>query len=134
MEMLRAIDPKSAVPIYRQVMDQISRAVAAGVLASGDQLPSVRELAAQLLLNPNTIARVYRDLEREGLVEMRRGEGTYISPDASALRESERRRLIAEELAAAARDVHSFGVPEEEAIRLFREALHKQNPGRKDSR
>ncbi len=132
--MLRSIDPKSAVPIYRQVMDQICRAVAAGVLVSGEQLPSVRELAAQLLLNPNTIARVYRDLEREGLVETRRGEGTYISSNASALREAERRRLIAEELAAVARDVQAFGFSEAEAMQLFREALDHENSGRKDSK
>ena len=130
--MLRAIDPKSATPIYRQVMDQISRAIAAGVLASGDQLPSVRELAAQLLLNPNTVARVYRDLERDGLVETRRGEGTYISSDASALREAERRRLVAEGLAAVARDVHAFGLSDSEAVRLFREALDHDNSGRKE--
>jgi GntR family transcriptional regulator len=132
--MLRAIDPKSAVPIYRQVMDQISRAVAAGVLVRGEQLPSVRELAAQLLLNPNTIARVYRDLEREGLVETRRGEGTYISPNASALREAERTRLISEQLSAVAQDVHTFGLSEAKALKLFREALTKADSGRKDSK
>jgi GntR family transcriptional regulator len=130
--MLRAIDPKSATPIYRQVMDQVSRAVAAGVLASGDQLPSVRELAAQLLLNPNTVARVYRDLEREGLVETRRGEGTYISSNASALREAERRRLIATQLAAVARDVHAFGLSGAEAVKLFREALDHEDSRRKE--
>jgi len=131
--MLRAIDPKSATPIYRQVMDQISRAVAAGVVAAGDQLPSVRELAAQLLLNPNTVARVYRDLEREGLVETRRGEGTYISANASALREAERRRLVAEQLAVVARDVHAFGLSGTEAVKLFREALDHEDSGRKES-
>ena len=130
--MLRAIDPKAATPIYRQVMDQISRAVAGGVLASGDQLPSVRELAAQLLLNPNTVARVYRDLEREGLVETRRGEGTYISSNASALREAERRRLIAEQLAEVARDVRAFGLSGAEAVRLFREALDHEDSRRKE--
>ncbi len=130
--MLRSIDPKSAIPIYRQVIDQVHREVAAGRLAAGDQLPSVRELAAQLLLNPNTVARVYRDLERDGVVETRRGEGTYVSDNAAVMRETERRRLVSEALAAVARDVHTFGISDEEAVRLLRKALAAEPAGRED--
>ena len=131
--MLNSINPKSAVPIYRQIMDQIRRGVAAGTLAPGDQLPSVRELAAQLLINPNTAARVYRDLERDGLLETRRGQGTYISADASAMAESERKRIIAERLEEVAREVRAFALSEEEALRLFRDILNRRG-GRKDQR
>jgi len=130
--MLRAIDPKSALPIYRQITDQIHREIAAGRLAPGDQLPSVRELASQLLLNPNTVARVYRDLERDGVVEMRRGEGTYVSDNATSLKEAERRRLVSEALAAVARDVRAFGLSEEEAVRLLRQALAREKAARKE--
>ena len=121
--MIERIDPKSAVPIHRQIGDQIRRGVAAGLLAPGDQLPSVRELAAQLLVNPNTAARVYRDLERDGLLETRRGQGTYIAEGAVSLSQRDRLRLIAEHLERAARDVRAFGLSEEEAVRLFRETL-----------
>jgi GntR family transcriptional regulator len=121
--MFDSINAKSGLPIYRQITDQIHRAVAAGKLQPGDQLPSVRELAAQLLVNPNTVAKVYRDLERDGLLAARRGQGTYISPSASSLADLERFRLIAEQLAQTARDVRAFGVPPERAVELFRSIL-----------
>ena len=121
--MLDSIDPKSALPIYRQISDQIRRGVAAGQLAPGDQLPSVRDLAARLLVNPNTVARVYRDLERDGLLETRRGQGTYIAITAEAIADSERRRLIAAALEHVASDVRAFGIASEEAVEMFRAAL-----------
>jgi len=132
--MLNSIDPKSALPIYRQIIAQIRRGVAAGLLAPGDQLPSVRELAARLLVNPNTVARVYRDLERDGLLETRRGQGTFISANAEALAESERRRLLAEQLEEVARDARAFGLSDEAALELFRASLANQRPGRKERR
>jgi GntR family transcriptional regulator len=121
--MLDTIDPKSALPIYRQIIDQIRRAVAAGQLAPGDQLPSVRDLAARLLVNPNTVARVYRDLERDGLLETRRGQGTYISAAAAAMADSERRRLIADQLEKVAQDARAFGLDPEDAVAMFRSVL-----------
>ena len=122
--MFDSINPKSPLPIYRQIIVQICRGIAAGQLAPGDRLPSVRELASRLLVNTNTVARVYSDHEREGLIETRRGQGTFISPNAAAETEAERRRLIAEQLEAVARDVHAFGLSEETAIDLFREILN----------
>ena len=94
-----------------------------------------RELGAvDVLVNPNTVARVYRDLERDGLLETRRGQGTYISANASALAESERRRLVSENLDAAARDVHAFGLSEKAALDLFREVLANRRPQREEER
>ena len=130
--MMQPIDPKSALPIHRQIADQIRRSVAAGLLEPGDQLPSVRELAARLLVNPNTVAKVYRDLERDGLLETRRGQGTFISPEVAALAEADRRRLLAEQLEAAARDVHAFGLSDKAALDLFREVLANRRRGRED--
>jgi GntR family transcriptional regulator len=124
--MLDAVDPKAGLPVYRQITEQIQRAVAAGHLQPGDQLPSVRELAAQLLVNPNTVAKVYRDLERDGLLATRRGAGTYISPSAASLAELERFRLISEQLARVATDVRAFGVSPERALALFRSLLNGQ--------
>ncbi len=132
--MLHSIDPKSAVPIYLQITEQLRRSVAAGLLLPGDQLPSVRELAARLLVNPNTVAKVYRDLERDGLLETRRGQGTFIAADAAAMAEGERRRLLTDELRAVARDVHAFGLDDESALDLFRRVLKDEKPGRKDRR
>ncbi len=131
--MFDSINPKSALPIYRQITDQIRRRVAAGLFAPGDKLLSVRELAAKLLVNPNTIAKVYRDLEREGLLETRRGDGTYIASDAIALAETERTRIIEEELRAIARDIRAFGLSDHAAVDLFRRALSRESE-RKDRR
>jgi GntR family transcriptional regulator len=130
--MLNHIDPKSALPIYRQIIEQIRRSVAAGLLAPGDQLPSVRDLASQLLVNPNTVARVYRDLERDGLLETRRGQGTYIAASATALIESERRRLIADQLEVVARDIRAFGISEEAAVQMLRDTLGRRRASRKE--
>jgi len=124
--MLNSINPKSAVPIYVQVMDQIRRQVAAGVLAPGDQLPSVREMASQLLINPNTAARVYRDLERDGLLETRRGQGTYIASNASSLAEPERKRIVSGRLKEIVEEARGLGISDEAILRLCREALGRR--------
>lgn len=86
------VEPGRGVPIYVQLMDQIRRAVASGILPPGEQLPSVRDLALQLSINPNTIARVYQELEREGVVKSLRGRGTFVTEFASTL--SDRERLV----------------------------------------
>jgi len=129
--MLISINPKSALPIYHQIAEQIRRSVAAGKLQPGEQLPSVRELATQILVNPNTVARVYRDLEQEGLLETRRGQGTYISAAAAALAEAERKKLIAEQLKKTAQDVRHFGLSPESALEIFHRLLYPSSD-RKD--
>ena len=72
------LDPKSGVPPYLQVAQQIRQALVAGVLVAGDQLPTVKEVVTQLAINPNTVFKGYRELEREGLVEGRPGAGTFV--------------------------------------------------------
>jgi GntR family transcriptional regulator len=84
------VEPGRGVPIYIQIMDQIRRSVAGGTLAPGEQLPSVRDLALQLAINPNTISKAYQELEHEGVVYTLRGRGTFVSGQASALSESDR--------------------------------------------
>jgi len=124
--MLNSVNPKSAIPIYLQIIGQIRRQVAAGVLTPGDQLPSVREMASQLLINPNTAARVYRDLERDGLIETRRGQGTYVSPNASSLAESERKSLVSERLRELVDEARSLGLSDDAIFELFRETLNSR--------
>jgi GntR family transcriptional regulator len=72
------INPSSGVPIYLQIKDQLRRAVQGRMLAPGTQLPTVRQMAAQLVVNPNTVARAYRELEQEGYLDPRRGVGTFV--------------------------------------------------------
>lgn len=73
------VDPHSGVPIYVQLKEQIRKSVASGQLASGEQLPSVRELALKLTINPNTVSKTYQELEREGVIRSARGLGTFVS-------------------------------------------------------
>jgi GntR family transcriptional regulator len=126
--MLNSINPKSAVPIYMQIIGQIRRQVAAGLLTPGDQLPSVRDLASQLLINPNTAARVYRDLERDGLIETRRGHGTYVSPTAAAMAEPERQRIVSERFKELIDEARGLGLSDGAILNLCQKTLATHRP------
>lgn len=105
------LDPASGVPFYRQIQDQILAAVATKRLAPGDRLPTVRALAVELSVNPNTVARAYRDLEIRGVLATQQGNGSFISAQQVERDELKQRRrtvqLVDEFLARAAR----LGVP-----------------------
>ncbi|HEX7122277.1 MAG TPA: GntR family transcriptional regulator [Gemmatimonadaceae bacterium] len=105
--MFRHIDPRSPLPIYAQISSRVRLAIAAGELCAGDPLPSVRVLAAQLRVNPATVVQAYRDLENDGVVDVRQGSGTYVAqltPERkSRAREQEARRLVRNLLEQAAR-------------------------------
>ena len=90
------LDTKSGVPFYRQVIDQVKSAIATGRLDPGDQLPTVRQLAVDLSINPNTVSRGYRELELTGLVETQMGSGTFVSQKKVERDEVERRRILDE--------------------------------------
>lgn len=89
-----ALDLHSGVPIYRQIIDQVMGGIAAGSLAPGDQLPTVRQLAVDLSINPNTVVRAYRELEIRGILETQQGTGTFISRLTVKPDEIERRRRL----------------------------------------
>jgi GntR family transcriptional regulator len=93
--MFLPVDPSSGLPIYRQIFDQVRRMIAGGTLKPGDRLMSVRELSATLAINPLTVAKAYGELEREGLVEMRRGLGVYVARAAAPVRALSARRTAA---------------------------------------
>ena len=105
--MFDRIDPRSPTPIYAQIAARVRVAVAAGELKAGDGLPSVRTLATRLRVNPATVVQAYRELEAEGLVQMRQGAGTYVTDVTPERRARERtadaRRLVRDLLAEAAR-------------------------------
>jgi GntR family transcriptional regulator len=84
--MFLPVDPNSGLPVYRQIIDQVRRMLVSGRLAAGERLPSIRDLAAQLRINPLTVGRAYGDLEREGLIEMRRGLGMYVRQQERLIR------------------------------------------------
>ena len=90
--MFSQIDARSATPLYDQIAVRLRVAIAAGELVAGEGLPSVRQLASQLRINPATVAQAYRDLEADGFVEMRQGAGTFVSDVTRESRQHERRR------------------------------------------
>jgi len=89
------LDLHSGVPVYRQIIDQVRGGVASGALAAGDQLPTVRQLAVDLAINPNTVVRAYRELELGGLLETHQGTGTFISAQKMRGGNEERARQLA---------------------------------------
>lgn len=94
MEPTLRVEPSDAVPIWRQIEDGVRRLVAAGILAPGDSVPSVRELARELTVNPATVAKAYQRLGDEGVLAVRRGEGTFVAERPPAAFEAERRELL----------------------------------------
>src|SRR6516225_1479342 len=88
------LDPHSGVPIYRQIIDRVTDNIAAGVLKAGDQLPTVRQLAVDLSVNPNTVIRAYRELEIRGILETQQGTGTFISAQKPHPDEADRQRKL----------------------------------------
>jgi GntR family transcriptional regulator len=116
------LESSSAVPVYRQIIDQITYQIAGGTLRPGDRLPSVRDLARQLPVNQNTVLKAYDLLERDGLIDRRQGDGTFVQGVPPTLKKTERVRQISATLAqAAAQAVHFEITPEELHALLDRE-------------
>jgi GntR family transcriptional regulator len=90
------LDLRSGVPVYRQIIDQVRAGMAAGTLSAGDQLPTVRQLAVDLAINPNTVLRAYRELELGGMLETHQGTGTFISEKKISRNNAERERQLAQ--------------------------------------
>ena len=117
-----SISTGSAVPIYRQIVDQVCRAVATGKIEAGDQIPSVRALAEELVLNPNTVARAYADLIREGVLEAQKGKGVFVAERRVVYTKAERLRRLDASLEAFVNEGVRLGFVAEE----LREALERK--------
>lgn len=113
------ISSADGIPIYLQIVNQVKYLVAAGRLAPGDEMPPIRVLAEQLLVNPNTVARAYRELEAAGLVEKRRTAGTYVSDQGSPLARKERLRILTDRVDALLAEASQMNVPVEEVVKLI---------------
>ena len=118
------LDARSGVPTYLQIVQQVRQAIRLGLLDPGDQLPTVKDVVAHLAINPNTVLKAYRDLDHEGLVEARRGQGTFVSnrlipdppPDVVGLQR---------ELGAWVKRARAAGVDDEGLYALFGTVLHR---------
>jgi GntR family transcriptional regulator len=123
--MLFHVNPSSGVPIYVQVETQIKNAIAAGALKSGQPLPSVRKLAAELGINPNTAARAYQELEREGTITTVPGGGTFVAGSQPRFLKSERIRRLQPYARQIAVEGTQLGLDETEILDLVQEELAK---------
>jgi len=127
------IQAQDGVPIYLQVMQQIKYLVASGRLEPGEELPSIRALAEQLLVNPNTIARAYRELEVAGVVEKRRTAGTYVAETGSPLARKERLKLLKERIDQLLVEAFQMGFELDEVLKLVGQSeLAARNPKKGD--
>ena len=109
-------DPTSRVPIYRQLMDQVRQAVARGRIKPGTRLPSVRQLSRELVVNPNTIARTYTELEREGVLNTRQGLGVFVAEPQDDLSAGARRERLAEAMDRFLTEAVHLGFSGEEVL------------------
>lgn len=110
------LDPKSGVPYYRQIILQVEMAIVSGRFITGDQLPTVRSLAVDLKVNPNTVARAYSEMEIRGIVNTQQGTGTFISDKKIELTEVERERILSEISRSIITKANSYGFTIQEIV------------------
>ena len=115
------ISSHDGVPIYLQIVNQVKYLVASGRLEAGAELPPIRTLAEQLLINPNTVARAYRELEQAGIVTKRRTAGTYVSDTTSPLARRERLKIVTERIDALLAEARQMNIDTEALIELMQE-------------
>ncbi|HUV07565.1 MAG TPA: GntR family transcriptional regulator [Spirochaetia bacterium] len=123
-----SIDPKSGVPLYKQIILQIEMAMADGRLSSGDQLPTVRALAVELQVNPNTVARSYSELEIRGIVNTQQGTGTFIGDKKIEVSDVERERILAELSRSFIIKAASYGFSISEILSYIRDLDAEKHP------
>jgi GntR family transcriptional regulator len=125
--MLLDIHPDGPIPIYEQIESQIIFAVASRQLEAGSLLLSVRELARQLIINPNTVARAYQELERKGVISAKRGVGMEVTADAAAICRKRRQEIVRQRIRDALREAVSSALPADELRTLVDEELSRVN-------
>jgi GntR family transcriptional regulator len=134
--MIFQIDPLSAKPVYQQLIDQVKYALATGRLAEGDRLEPIREVAIRARVNRNTIARAYLELEREGIIRTRAGQGSFVC-GGTALAKAKARKLLAEQIDDLLARAHQFKLSEADVLELVRERLERvqltQRPEKPDA-
>ncbi|MGA2569169.1 MAG: GntR family transcriptional regulator [Terracidiphilus sp.] len=124
------LDLHTGVPVYRQIIDQVCGGLASGALVPGDQLPTVRQLAVDLAINPNTVVRAYKELELSGLLETHQGTGTFISTQKLPRADAERKRQLSQIVADAVSRAGAAGFTVDELLQQLR--AWPMGPARKE--
>ncbi len=118
------VDTSSFVPIYEQIKKEFKKEIFMKNLKPDDPLPSIRDLATELLINPNTVARAYRELEMEGYIYTRKGKGCYVSDNSTKLMDQERWSILTQSFDEAIEEAKKFGLASGEIKKLFDERLN----------
>ena len=113
------ISAADGIPIYLQIVNQVKYLVSSGRIATGDELPPIRTLAEKLVINPNTVARAYRELESAGIVEKRRTAGTYVSDQGSPLARRERLKILTDRIDALLVEARQMDIPFDDVVKLI---------------
>ena len=121
------IDNTSNRPAYQQIIDQVKRDIALGRLAKAEKLPTVRQLAKQLTINPNTIAKAYRQLEREGIITTKPGAGAFVANLDSNLSRAVRKKLVSEDIEQIAVEAFHMQIDRQTLLQWFNNAVEKFN-------
>ncbi len=127
--MLFRPNPSLGVPIYLQLMEQVKHAIETGALRPGEQLPGIRPLAEELVMNPNTVAKAYRELEHEGVIELRHGAGAFVSAQPRTKKLAEAVRDAQPVVAVTVKRLRAHGLTDEEIRRLFEAELAGMRTG-----
>ena len=129
MPVVLTVDPRSGVPIYLQVIEQVKRSVALGILAAGEQLPTVKQLALDLTINPNTVAKAYRELERDGVIETAAGRGSFVRGNgAFASSKAAASDVARSAIDAAIREAKSVGLARNDVSSIASDAIDRWFP------
>ena len=121
--MLFRPNPSSGVPIYLQIMEQVKHSIETGALRPGEQLPGIRPLAEELVINPNTVAKAYRELEHEGVIDLRQGAGAFVSANAAVRRSADKQRASQQLVGRTVEKLRAQGMSDEEIRRLVEAEL-----------
>lgn len=125
------LDAHSGVPVYRQVIDQVLAALAAGALKTGDQLPTVRQVAVDLAINPNTVSRAYREMEIRGLLDTQQGSGTFIAVRKMEYSKDEQKRLLGQLVTEFVSRAGAAGLTLKQLVQALRDLKINDGMGRK---
>ncbi|HZT82368.1 MAG TPA: GntR family transcriptional regulator [Gemmataceae bacterium] len=129
--LFQPVNPDLPVPIWEQIVAQVTYAIASGALESGELIPSVRELAPRILVHPNTVAKAYQELERRGVVVSRRGKGMEVTPGAPELCRTWRRDLIRRRVRETLREAVASALSPEEVRQIVEEELDRADGQRR---
>lgn len=128
---LLIIDPRSSTPIYQQIVEGVKENIMKEILEPGERMPSVREMAKMLLLNPNTVQKAYQELERQKVIVTLRGKGTFISEEYKGERDQQKMQELKEWFKKGIVEAHYIGLKREELFKIIEEAMRELEGGEK---